>query len=72
MIPGIDHPVGCPWWNGAACLMQRLHKGTVGVCLGGMLALIVADGSQECLAYDSPMTSTAPSSQSPAGQRAAR
>ena len=34
------------------CLMRRLNKGTVAVCFGGVIGLIVADGSQECLGYD--------------------
>ena len=34
------------------CLMRRLNKGTVAVCFGEVIGLIVADGSQECLGYD--------------------
>jgi len=32
--------------------MRRLNKGTVAVCFGEVIGLIVADGSQECLGYD--------------------
>jgi hypothetical protein len=52
MIPGENRPIGCPWWNGLPCLMQHLNQGTVGLCFGGSLALIVADGAETCFAYD--------------------